>query len=96
MVLERNEVVLDGKRITWESLHRKTVGDERIVYTSVLAEDGTVATVPLTTGEFVPDGKGARLVLVEAATYLDGREQRGWREQGTGEWLDALGRHLAE
>jgi hypothetical protein len=35
-------------------------------------------------------------VLVEAGAYLDGREQPAWREQGTGDWLDALSRHLTE
>jgi uncharacterized protein YndB with AHSA1/START domain len=92
--LERNSAVHDGKKITWESLYREIVSDKRIVYTSVLAEDGTVATVSLTTVEFVSDDSGTRLVLVEAGAYLDGREQPAWREQGTGDWLDALGRHL--
>ena len=94
--IERNCGVHDGKKITWESLYREIVTDKRIVYTSVLAEDSTVATVSLTTVELVPDDKGTRLVLVEAGAYLDGREQPAWREQGTGDWLDALGRHLVE
>jgi uncharacterized protein YndB with AHSA1/START domain len=94
--VEHNRVVLDGKRITWESLYREIVPDERIVYTSVLAEDDLVATASLTTVEFVPDADGTRLVLVEAGAYLDGREQPAWREHGTGDWLDALGRYLAE
>jgi uncharacterized protein YndB with AHSA1/START domain len=94
--LEHNSAVHNGKRITWESLYREIVTDGRIVYTSVLAEDGTVSTVSMTTVEFVPDDDGTRLVLVEAGAYLDGREQPAWREQGTGDWLDALGRHLVE
>jgi uncharacterized protein YndB with AHSA1/START domain len=94
--IERNSVVHEGKHITWESLYREIVSDERIVYTSVLAENDSVATASLTTVEFVPDGDGTRIVLVEAGAYLDGREQPAWREQGTGDWLDALGRHLAE
>ncbi len=95
--VEHNRVVLgDGKRITWESLYREIVPDERIVYTSVLAEDDLVATASLTTVEFVPDADGTRLVLVEAGAYLDGREQPAWREHGTGDWLDALGRYLSE
>jgi uncharacterized protein YndB with AHSA1/START domain len=92
--IERNRVVHDGKKITWESLYREIVADERIVYTSILSEDGTVATASLTTVELGPDDNGTRLVLVEAGAYLDGRERPAWREQGTGEWLDALGRHL--
>jgi uncharacterized protein YndB with AHSA1/START domain len=92
--LECNRVIHDGKQITWESLYRDILADERIVYTSVLAEDGAVVTVSLTTVELVADHGGTRLVLVEAGAYLDGREQPAWREQGTGDWLDALGRHL--
>jgi uncharacterized protein YndB with AHSA1/START domain len=94
--MDRNSVVHDGKQITWESLYREIVTDERIVYTSVLSEDGTVATVSLATVELVPDHDGTRLVLVEVGAYLDGREQPAWREEGTGDWLDALGRHLVE
>ena len=93
---ERNRAVVDGKRITWEAVYREIATDERIAYTGVLCEEGTVATLSLTTVEFLAEGDGCRLVLVEAGAYLDGREQPAWREQGTGGWLDALGRHLAE
>jgi uncharacterized protein YndB with AHSA1/START domain len=92
--VERNDAHHEGKLITWESLYREIVPGERIVYTSVLAADGTVVTVSLTTVELAPAGAGCRLVLVEHAAYLDGHEQPAWREQGTGDWLDALGRHL--
>jgi len=92
--IERNSTTDEGTQIAWESLYREIVTDERIVYTSVLYEQDTVATVSLTTVELVPDGEGTRLVLVEAGAYLDGREQQAWREQGTAHWLDALGRHL--
>ncbi len=92
--IERNANLLDGKRITWESLYREIVVPERIVYTSVLAVDGDVATVSLTTVELTAEGDGTHLALVEAGAYLDGRELPEWREQGTGDWLDALGRHL--
>ena len=85
----------EGKRIIWESLYREIVANERIVYTSVLCEGDTVATVSLTTVEFAPEGEGTRLVLTEAGAYLDGWEQAAWREQGTSDWLDALGKHLA-
>ncbi|HEX3678092.1 MAG TPA: SRPBCC family protein [Galbitalea sp.] len=93
--LEQNRVVLpDGKRITWESLYREIVPDHRIVYTSVLSEGDTVATVSLTTVEFIHQGKTTRLVLNEAGAYLDGHEQPEWREEGTTSQLEALERHL--
>jgi uncharacterized protein YndB with AHSA1/START domain len=94
--IERNRASISGKDITWESLYREIVSDERIVYTSVLSENDMVATVSLTTVEFVPEGDGTRLVLVEAGAYLDGREQPAWREQGTCDQLDALGTELRE
>lgn len=94
--IERNRVVLNGKEITWEALYRQIVPDSRIVYTSVLSENETLATVSLTTVEFETDGEETRLVLVEAGAYLDGREQPAWREQGTGDWLDRLGRHIGD
>jgi hypothetical protein len=51
----------------------------------------------MTTVEFVDQGNGAtKVVLVESGAYLDGRELPGWREEGTGDWLDALVRHLGE
>jgi uncharacterized protein YndB with AHSA1/START domain len=92
--LETNRMLHDGKRITWQSLYREIVQDERIVYTSVLSENDTLATVSLTTVEFESDGEGTKLVLIEAGAYLDGRELPEWREEGTASWLDSLGKHL--
>lgn len=94
--IERLSTTHEGKLITWESLYRDIVTDERIVYTSVLSEHDAVATISLTTVEFVPEGEGTRLVLVEAGAYLDGMEQPAWREQGTSDWLDALGAELTD
>ena len=94
--LERNGAMHEGKQIIWESLYREIVPNERIVYTSVLREQDTVATASLTTVELVPEDEVTRLVLVEAGAYLDSREQPAWREQGTGDWLNALGDDLAK
>ncbi len=44
--------------------------------------------------ELRPADGGTRLVLTEQGTFLDGREEPGWREHGTGEQLDALGGQL--
>ena len=46
------------------------------------------------TVELSPAGDSTRLVLTEQGAYLDGLEQPSWREQGTSDWLDALGAEL--
>lgn len=76
------------------SRYHDIVTDERIVYTTELFADETLCTVSLTTVQFEPDGTGTRLVLTEQDTFLDDQEQPAWREQGTGDWLDALGRQV--
>lgn len=84
-----------GKEIVWEALYREIVANQRIVYTAVLSENGIVATVSQATVEIAAEDGGTMLVLTEQGAYLDDREKPEWREQGTGQWLDALGAHLA-
>lgn len=84
----------DGTLMTFESVYHDIVADERIVYGSTLHAGRTLATASLTTVEFEPDGDGTRLVLTEQGSYLDGQEKPEWREQGTGDWLGALGAYL--
>ena len=92
---ELNVARLADRVMTFESWYRDIVADERIVYTSTLSADATLATVSLTTVEFSATGEGeTRLVLTEQGTFLDGHEQPEWREHGTGDWLNALGDHL--
>ena len=86
----------DGAEIVAESVYRDILTDERIVYTTLLYGRGVLATVSVTTVEIVPDGTGTHLVLIEQDTFLDDQEQPEWRQQGTGDWLDALGRELGQ
>jgi uncharacterized protein YndB with AHSA1/START domain len=81
--------------MTFETLYRDIVPEQRIVYTSTLSAGTDLCTVSLTTVEFTPgeDG-GTRLVLTEQGAYLDGREEPAWREQGTASQLDALATEL--
>ncbi len=92
--LERNAAPRDGEEIIWEALYREIVPNERIVYTAVLYEGDVVATVSQASVELVAEDNGTSLVLTEQGAYLDSREQPEWREQGTADWLAALGRHL--
>ena len=86
-----------GPAMTFETLYRDIVPQQRIVYTSTLSTETDLCTVSLTTVEFTPGGDGStRLVLTEQGAYLDGHEQPAWREQGTASQLDALAAELKE
>lgn len=85
----------DGVLMEFESYYRDIVDAERIVFSSTMTADGAVTTVSMTTIELVPTGDGTRLTLTEQDAFLDGHELPEWREEGTGSWLDSLGRELA-
>jgi uncharacterized protein YndB with AHSA1/START domain len=85
----------DGVELLARSEYHDIVADQRIVYTTALFTGKALSTVSLTTVLFAPDGDGTRLVLTEQGTFLDDQEQPEWRRQGTGDWLDALGRQVA-
>ena len=84
----------DGPVMTFESLYRDIIPDERIVYTSTLSAGDDVMTVSLTTVEFSAAESGTRLILTEQGAFLDGREEPAWREHGTAVQLDALAAEL--
>ncbi|MFE0024347.1 SRPBCC family protein [Amycolatopsis sp. NPDC059021] len=92
--INRGRHAEDGPLLTFEATYHDIVDGQRIAYAGTLSADGTLATISITTIEFVPDGEGTRLVLTEQGTFLDGAEEPAWREQGTGEWLDKLGAEL--
>jgi uncharacterized protein YndB with AHSA1/START domain len=92
--IERNSNEHGGKRITWEALYRDIVPAERIVYSALLFDGDITATMSQATVELVAEEGGTMLVLTEQGAYLDGHELPEWREEGTGEWLDALGRYV--
>jgi len=52
-------------------------------------------SVSLATLELKPAGAGTRLVMTEQGAFLDGHDDAGSREHGTGVLLDALGKSLA-
>jgi uncharacterized protein YndB with AHSA1/START domain len=85
----------DGPLLTFLSTFDDIVPEQRIVYTSTMSADTTLTTVSITTVEFVPEGSGTKLVLAQQGTYLDGHEEPSWREQGTSDQLDALGKEFS-
>jgi len=96
----REIVKRDGRAgepsLRFESVYHEIAADERIVYTGTMHGDDRLATISLTTVQFTDTEDGCHLVLTEQGTYLDGQEPPEWREQGTSDWLDALGKALDE
>lgn len=85
----------DETGLVARSEYHDIVTGERIVYTTALFTGEVLSTVSLTTVRFARDGDGTRLLLTEQGTFLDDQEQPEWRERGTGDWLEALGRQVA-
>jgi uncharacterized protein YndB with AHSA1/START domain len=80
----------DGQFYTYEALYQDIVPDERIVYTYDMHRGETRISVSLATVEFKPAGAGTRLIFTEQGAFLDGEDKPEYREQGTGDLLDAL------
>lgn len=84
----------DGQFYTYEARYQDIVPDQRIVYTYDMHRDETRISVSLATVEFKAESDGTRLVYTEQGAFLDGEDKPEYREQGTGDLLDALGAEL--
>jgi uncharacterized protein YndB with AHSA1/START domain len=71
------------------------VDQERLVYCYEMHLDDRKISVSLATLQLQAVGKRTRLMVTEQGAFLDGYDDAGARERGTGELLDALGRSLA-
>ena len=79
---------------SYNAFYQDIVANERIIYTYDKHLDEKRISVSLATVEFMPAGVGTRLIFTEQGAFLDGYDDRGLREQGTGALLDALGAEL--
>lgn len=70
------------------------VENERIVFGYEMHLDATRISVSLGSTELQPTARGTRLTYTEQGIYLDGYDDAGSREHGTGELLNNLGRFL--
>jgi uncharacterized protein YndB with AHSA1/START domain len=80
---------------TFDAVYHDVVENERLVYSYVMHLDDKKISVSLATMELVPEGTGTRLSVTEQGAFLDGYDDAGSREHGTGLLLDALGASLA-
>ena len=83
-----------GKVSAFDGLYHDIVADQRIVYSHAMQLDDVRISVSLATVEFKPAGAGVRLIFTEQAAFLDGYDDAGSREHGTGALLDKLGAEL--
>jgi len=84
----------DGRESDFRCEYRDIVENERIVYVYDMYVDGRKISVSLATVVFGKVGNGTRLVVTEHGAFLDGYDDAGGREQGTGFLLDQLGKSL--
>jgi uncharacterized protein YndB with AHSA1/START domain len=81
---------------TFDAIYHDVVEDERLVYSYVMHLDDRKISVSLATLQLTADGGKTTLQVSEQGAFLDGYDDAGSREHGTGLLLDALGRSLAE
>jgi len=86
----------NGLVTTFDAIYHDVVPDRRIVYSYEMHLDERKISVSLATFELKPAGSGTRVVMTEQGAFLDGYDDAGSREQGSGFLLDALGRSLAD
>ena len=85
-----------GMVTAFDAHYHDIVPDRRIVYSYAMRLDGRRISASLATIEFLAEGTGTRLIVIEQGAFLDGYEDKGSREHGTGALLDRLGASLAE
>lgn len=83
-----------GMVTTFDAIYQDVVPNERLVYCYQMFLDDRKISVSLATLQLEPAGGGTRLKVAEQGAFLDGCDDVGSREQGTGKLLDALGASL--
>jgi uncharacterized protein YndB with AHSA1/START domain len=83
-----------GMVTTFDAVYFDVVPNQRLVYTYEMHLDDRKISVSLATIELKPEGAGTRLRVTEQGAFLDGYDDAGSREHGTGLLLDRLGASL--
>jgi uncharacterized protein YndB with AHSA1/START domain len=92
---EHLEVTPPGREAhRFDCVYQDIVPSERIVYSYDMHIGAARISVSLATIEFKASGSGTQLVFTEQAVFLDGYDDAGSRERGTGDLLDKLERSL--
>ncbi|MGB8546754.1 MAG: SRPBCC family protein, partial [Xanthobacteraceae bacterium] len=81
---------------TFDAFYHDVIPKERLVYSYVMHLDDKKISVSLATMQLKPVGAKTTLKVSEQGAFLDGYDDAGSREQGTGHLLAALGKSLED
>jgi uncharacterized protein YndB with AHSA1/START domain len=81
----------NGLVTTFDAVYFDIVPNRRLVYCYEMHLDARKISVSLATIELAPAGAGTKLKLTEQGAFLDGYDDAGSREHGSGLLLDRLG-----
>jgi uncharacterized protein YndB with AHSA1/START domain len=81
---------------TFEATYHDVIANERLVYSYVMHLDSKKISVSLATLQLNDEGGKTTLKVSEQGAFLDGYDDAGSREHGTGHLLDALGASLRD
>lgn len=81
---------------TFDAIYHDVIANERLVYSYVMHLGDKKISVSLATLQLRADGSKTTLKISEQGAFLDGYDDAGSREHGTGHLLDALGASLKD
>jgi uncharacterized protein YndB with AHSA1/START domain len=81
---------------TFDATYFDVIPNERLVYSYVMHLDDKKISVSLATMQLKATGARTTLMVTEQGAFLDGYDDAGSREHGTGHLLDALGASLKD
>ncbi len=83
-----------GVICTFDAIYHDVIEKERLVYSYEMYLDDRKISVSLATVQLQAGAGRTRVMICEQGAFLDGYDDAGSREHGTGELLEALGRSL--
>jgi uncharacterized protein YndB with AHSA1/START domain len=81
---------------TFDAIYHDVIPNERLVYSYEMHLDDKKISVSLATMQLQAEGGKTTLMVTEQGAFLDGYDDAGSREHGTGYLLDALGASLKD
>jgi uncharacterized protein YndB with AHSA1/START domain len=81
---------------TFDAIYHDVIPNERLVYSYEMHLDDKKISVSLATMQLQAEGAKTTLMVTEQGAFLDGYDDAGSREHGTGYLLDALGASLKD